>query len=89
MNRIKKLLFLTDTRIPTDRAIAVRVRKLLPAMWTICEEVKLLINKGYNTKFRGFKEKVKHTTIKLPLLGEAFIGRFAFLVNNSKSVKLM
>lgn len=65
---IKKLLFLTDTRIPSDRASAVHVRKLLPALSTLCNEVELLSNAGDNTHWQGFQEKVKHTTIKLPAL---------------------
>lgn len=64
--QIKKLLFLTDTRIPSDRASAVHVRKLLPALSNAGTQVQLLSNKGTGMTWPGFTEKIDHFTIKLP-----------------------
>ncbi|KYG79872.1 hypothetical protein AWW67_11215 [Roseivirga seohaensis] len=64
--QIKKLLFLTDTRIPSDRASAVHVRKLLPALSNVGIKVQLLSNKGTGMAWPGFTEKIDHFTIKLP-----------------------
>lgn len=59
-------MFLTDTRIPSDRASAVHVRKLLPALSNAGIQVQLLSNKGTGMAWPGFAEKIDHFTIKLP-----------------------
>lgn len=68
MKSLKRLLFLTDTRIPSGRASAIHVRKLLPALGELCEEAELLSNEGDDTTWPGFHENVKHKTIRLPSL---------------------
>jgi glycosyltransferase involved in cell wall biosynthesis len=66
VHQFKKLLFLTDTRIPSDRASAVHVRKLLPALSEKGIGVELLSNQGNKTVWPDFNDHITHQTITLP-----------------------
>jgi glycosyltransferase involved in cell wall biosynthesis len=66
VHQVKKLLFLTDTRIPSDRASAVHVRKLLPALIEKGIGVELLSNQGNRTVWPGFNDHITHQSITLP-----------------------
>ncbi|MCE7994941.1 MAG: glycosyltransferase family 4 protein [Roseivirga sp.] len=63
-----KLLFLTDTPIPSNRASAVHLRNLIPALAQKFDKIDVLTTKGKIGVWPSLPNNVKFQTIQLPNL---------------------
>ena len=63
-----RFLFLTDTKIPSQRASAIHVRKLLPEFLIMFEETMLLTQVGGTEQWQDFPKDILHISVRIPVL---------------------